>query len=212
MNKLKVFLSVILFGVMSMAYAAPSSELSSLLNLLQTMQADFTQTVYDNNNKEIQKSFGKMALQRPGKFRWDVTKPIPQLIVANGTRLWIYDRDLEQVTIRALHQAAGDSPAELLSHENTTIDKDYVVKTIQKKNMTNWQWFSLAPRNADSMLAEIQIGFQNKQLQEMYLQDHLGHTTKIQFLHIKSNISLADALFTFKKPAGVDVIDETKRR
>jgi outer membrane lipoprotein carrier protein len=106
MKILKLLISILLF--VNAAYAAPSTDLSTLLNSLHSMRSDFTQTVYDNHGKAIQKSYGQMALQRPGKFRWEIKKPIPQVIVANDTRLWVYDPDLEQVTIRALHQAAGD--------------------------------------------------------------------------------------------------------
>lgn len=202
-----LFVSLFFF---SAAFASSSQDLGALLNTLHTMKADFTQTVYDNRGKVIQTSYGRMALQRPGKFRWEITKPMPQLIVANETRLWIYDRDLEQVTIRALHQAAGDSPAELLSHENATIDKDYAVAMLPNKS-ANTKAFSLAPRSQDSMLESIQMIFLNGQLSEMRLQDHLGHTTKIQFQHTQMNTSLSSSLFVFNTPPHVDVIDETKR-
>lgn len=208
MKFLKLIVAAFLFS--QTAYAGSSSELSSLLNSLHSMRADFTQTIFDNRGKAIQTSYGHMALQRPGKFRWEISKPIPQLIVANDKRLWVYDPDLEQVTIRALHQAAGESPAVLLSQENATIDQDYAVTQIQK-GAPHWQWFALAPRGADSVLASIQMGFMDKQLHEMKLQDHLGHTTKIEFQHTAMNVSLPDTLFTFKKPPHVDVIDETKR-
>jgi outer membrane lipoprotein carrier protein len=198
-------------SVCGIAYADSSSTLAGLFNAVHTMRADFVQTIYDNHGKAIQKSYGKMALQRPGKFRWEMSKPIPQMIITSDTRLWIYDPDLEQVTIKPLGQAAGESPALLLSHENTAIDKDYTVTEIQKKQ-PGWQWFNLIPRNADSMFASVEIGFMANQLHTMKLQDHLGHTTQIEFNHIQTNIALPSSLFIFKKPANVDVIDETRHR
>jgi len=211
MKIVKFIISIISFlCVCSTTYADSSSNLTALFNAVHTMRADFIQTIYDNHGKAIQKSYGKMALQRPGKFRWEISKPIPQTIITSDTRLWIYDPDLEQVTIKPLGQAAGESPALLLSHENATIDKDYTVTQMQKKT-PGWQWFNLVPRNADSMFAFVEIGFMSDQLHAMKLQDHLGHTTQVEFEHIQTNINLPTALFVFKKPANVDVIDETRR-
>jgi outer membrane lipoprotein carrier protein len=189
------------------AHAAES--LPDLLNNVHTMRSNFVQTVYDNKNKPIQQSYGTMAMKRPGLFRWDVKKPIPQLIVANQTRLWIYDSDLEQVTVRSLKKAAGDTPALLLSHVSGVLEKDYIVQA-SPKNTPQSQWFTLTPRGADSMFASIKLGFVNNEIAEMRLQDHLGHQTRIQFKDSKANVAIPDNLFVFKAPRGVDVIDETR--
>lgn len=201
----------IIFGVflLNPVYADPSADLAAMLNKVRTMRADFKQTTYDNRGTTVLQSNGNMALERPGKFRWEIKKPIPQTIIANGNRLWIFDPDLEQVTIRLLARAAGESPAMLLTQENASIDKNYKV-TNSQTNMSGWQWFTLKPRNSDNMIASVQMGFMHNELHEMRLDDHLGHTTRIQFLNIKSNLSLPDALFVFNPPANVDVIDETK--
>jgi outer membrane lipoprotein carrier protein len=192
-------------------YAAPASaELTTLLNGVHTMRANFTQTVNDNAGKFIQKSNGKMAMERPGKFRWDVTKPIPQLVIANDKRLWIYDEDLEQVTIRSLTYEAGEAPALLLSHVNTSIDKDFAIKTSDKKT-PGWSWFILVPKKPDSMFASIQMGFTKNEIHEMRLEDHLGHVTTIQFKNIETNVNLSSSLFAFKASKNVDVIDETRK-
>ncbi len=198
------------FSISTVAHATPATDLAQLLSVTKTMQANFTQTIYDNKNKPIQESIGRIAMQRPGKFRWEVTKPIPQLIIANESRLWIYDPDLEQVTIRILKQAAGDSPALLLSHTNVALEQEYQVLAIQKKEST-LTWFKLVPKKADSMFAAIQLGFQKNQIDQMQLQDHLGHTTLIQFERARLNQPLSSALFTFKPPRGIDIIDETRR-
>jgi outer membrane lipoprotein carrier protein len=174
------------------------------------MKADFTQTVYDNKNKAIMKSYGRMAMQRPGKFRWEVTKPIPQVIIANSTRLWIYDPDLEQVTIRALKKAAGETPALLLSHVDMVLSQSYQVEQVPSKT-PGTQSFSLMPKGQDNMFASIQMNFANNKIQSMQLRDHLGHTTLVLFQHTQTNPSLPASLFNFKPPARTDVIDETKR-
>lgn len=187
-----------------------TDQLLPLLNGVTSMKADFTQTIFDNHNQPVQQSFGTLALSRPGKFRWDVKKPMPQLIIANQSRLWIYDPDLEQVTIRTFKAAANDTPALLLSHPDATLDQDYVVKVIQRKPST-LQWFSLKSRHSDNLFEEVQLGFAASQINQMRLVDHLGHTTQIEFTHIQTNLSLSPALFVFKAPnPQVDVIDETK--
>lgn len=205
----KICFFIIVFFLQLSAYADTAAvSLSQLLSNIQTLRADFTQTITDKNAKEIQHSVGQMSLQRPGKFRWDVKKPVAQLVVTNGSRLWIYDPDLEQVSIRSLTKEVGESPAMLLSHTNVALDKDYNVQVMKDAKV---QWFVLQPKSQNSLFAQIRFGFVNKQIREMILQDHLGHTTAVEFYNIKMNSTLSASLFSFKPPAHVDVIDETKR-
>lgn len=206
---LRYVIALCLFCFFSTAHATAAADFSGLLNAVRTMQASFTQTIFDNRGKAIQKSYGRMAMERPGKFRWEILKPVPQVIIANESRLWIYDPDLEQVTIRVLHKATGETPALLLSHENTSIEDDFSVRELPKKS-AEWRWFELTPKKADNVFALVQMGFIKNQIREMRLDDHLGHTTAIKFENTKSNMKLAPTLFTFKPPANVDVIDETR--
>jgi outer membrane lipoprotein carrier protein len=204
--------TLFLLMMVTTVYADSSvTDLSNTLNAIKTMRANFAQTIYDNRGKAIQHSYGRMALQRPGKFRWDVTKPIPQLIIANTERLWIYDPDLKQVTIRSLKGATGETPALLLSHVNASIEKDFSVQSLPNKK-AGLNWFSLKPKRSDDMFSYIEMGFLNKQIHEMRLKDNLGHTTDIQFKNIETNMSLSASLFTFKPSAKVDVIDETRKK
>ena len=211
MKKISYIVFCWLVLLVSKAYAvAPAQQLSDLLNQTRTMQANFTQTTYDNKGKAIQQGRGQMALWRPGRFRWEVKKPLPQVIIANTTRLWIYDPDLEQVTIRPLKQTTGEAPALLLSHVNAVFDKDFIVSQPESK-ASDLQWFLLTPRSRDNVFASVKLGFLNKQIKEMRLADHLGHETLIQFKNIKTNLALSESLFTFKPTANIDVINETKR-
>ena len=194
----------------STVMATPFSDVTELLNQTSTMQANFKQVTYDNHQKAIQTSTGKMALSRPGKFRWEVLKPVPQLIIANQSKLWIYDPDLQQVTIRALQQAAGESPALLLSHVDNTLENDYTVTELPQN--AGLRWFSLKAKQKDNMFGDVELGFNNANLTEMRLQDNLGHKTTVDFKQISANANLPAHLFTFKTPVGVDVIDETKKR
>lgn len=206
---LKKLLLTTLLTLSTTVIASPTENLTKLLSSLKTMKSSFTQTVYDNNGKTIQTSYGEMALDRPGKFRWEVKKPIPQLIVANDKKLWIYDPDLDQVTIKKINLAAGDTPALLLSHVGTTLEDKYSVSTVSEKPAT-LNWFSLKPKSKDNMFETVKMGFKGDKIEEMRLTDHLGHTTAIKFNKAATNIKLPATLFNFKSPKGADVIDETK--
>jgi outer membrane lipoprotein carrier protein len=196
----------------SFTYAATATEsFSQLLNGVQSIQANFSQKTVDVRGRVSQKASGQMALQRPGKFRWEIKKPMPQLIIANQKKLWIYDPDLEQVTIRSLNESSDETPALLLSHDNSALDTHFTITTMDK-NQSGWQWFMLKPKKPDNMFASIQMGFTNKHIQEMRLQDNLGNVTIIDFSNIKTNLSLAAASFQFKPRANVDVIDETRKK
>jgi outer membrane lipoprotein carrier protein len=206
-----ICLFLFLNSLMSFVFAeTPSDTLTQLLRNMHSMQANFLQTVVDKNGKALQKSTGVMSLQRPSQFRWDVKKPTPQLIVTNGVRLWIYDPDLEQVTIRRLASAAGETPALLLSDEKLSLAKEFNVKAMSNST-PEMQWFLLNPKDDGNMISVIKLAFANNQVREMQIQDHLGHTTLIQFSNVKMNIPLSSSLFLFKAPANIDVIDETKR-
>lgn len=211
---MRIFLSsIFIFWLMFFSFAAvaqedQAQELLQVLGPIQSLQADFVQTILDNKGKAIQRSQGKFALKRPGLFRWDVVHPMPQLIIANNTRLWIYNADLEQVVIRPVAKEVGKTPAFLLSNMNTAITRDFIVRRMQAPQ--HWQWFSLTPKGNESLFHVIQLGFFNHQIKEMRMQDNLGHNTVIQFHHLKENGSLRSSLFQFHPPANVDVIDETR--
>lgn len=205
------FIVIFLFTTTSLFAASSSAALSELLNSVQSMQANFTQTIKDTHGKKGQASTGKMALQRPGKFRWEIIKPMPQLIIANQQKLWIYDPDLEQVTIRSLKGSSDETPALLLSHDNAALDTHFDISMREDKS-SGWQWFKLKPKKPDNMFNTVQIGFQNKHLQEMQLEDNLGNVTLIVFSKLQTNPNLSASLFTFKARANVDVIDETRKK
>lgn len=207
---LQIFTCLAIFIAFSSSAIASeaSSGLSDLLNGIKTMRAGFIQTVFDNRGTTILKSNGKMAIERPGKFRWEVSKPMPQLIIANAERLWIYDSDLEQVTIRSLKTEAGEAPALLLSQQNTQLENDYNIQSMKKDR--SLQWFLLKPKKHDNMFASVKMGFAGSELKEMVLEDQIGHATRVQFQKIEMNQALPASLFIFKAPKGTDVIDETR--
>lgn len=197
--------------IVAACFASPvfASELTDLLNQMQTMRASFKQIIYDNRGKAVQQSSGTMALNRPGKFRWQVTQPMPQTIIANSGRLWVYDPDLQQVVIRSLQTEAGEAPALLLSNQNATFDTNYSISNLPAEQ--GLKWFLLKPKQKDNMFSAVKLAFAGSQLKEMVLEDQIGHVTRMQFTKIEMNVNLPASLFEFKAPAGTDVIDETKK-
>jgi len=211
------FMRQILFGFilffMSLAvFADPSSEaLAGLLNQVQNMQTDFQQKITDKHGKVLQHSSGLMAIQRPGRFRWDVKKPSAQLIISNGQKLWVYDPDLAQVTIRVLSKDSGEAPALLLSDSQQVLEQKFAITTLQN-NISTMRWFLLTPKNPGSVFVNIHVGFLNNMLHTLKFLDHLGQTTVIEFGSVKTNQNLSSSLFNFIPPKGVDVIDESAKQ
>lgn len=204
---------ILVFSWIKNANAQESSTttLSNLLNAVHTMQADFSQTITDKAGKKIQASYGRMALLRPGKFRWEVTNPMPQLILANDARLTVYDKDLQQVTVRSLKNAATEAPALLLSHATPVLDQDFVVTGLPQQN-SKLAWYLLTAKKPESMFVAIRLGFLKQAISEMRLEDRLGHFIRIQFKHVVVNQGLPASLFIFKAPPKVDVVYETGQK
>ena len=151
-----------------------------------------------------------MALQRPMQFRWDVTSPVQQLMVISKNKLWVYDKDLEQITVRSLTRAAGEIPGLLLSDAHPLLNKDFYVTEVSKTATQN-RVFLLRAKNPNNLFASIQMVFKNQVIDQMQLTDFSGQLTLIRFNHIRMNNPLDARLFRFVPPPGVDIIDETKR-
>src|SRR5215212_3223775 len=130
---MRKYLLLIALLAPGLAAGASVDTLKSLLNQTTTAKARFAQSVLDKNNKTLQQATGTMEFSRPGRFRWEYNKPYEQTIVGDGSRLWIYDKDLNQVTVRKLDRALGASPAALLAGSNE-IDKSYTLKSVGADN------------------------------------------------------------------------------
>jgi outer membrane lipoprotein carrier protein len=204
----------IIIGFSNFIYAAtPSDELTSLLLGMKTMQANFQQTVEDKSAHPLQSAQGKVSLERPGKFRWEIVKPNEQITIVNGSKLWIYDKDLQQVTINTFNKAAKQTPALLLSDESLTLSKDFTVQVVPTTSMiAGAKTFLLTPLDKDNMFASIRLSFLSSHITQMQLRDKLGHITNISFSNVKTGMSLPASLFTFKPTGNIDVIDATKDR
>ena len=185
--------------------ASTVDELKSLLQQTTTARAHFAQIVLDSNMKTLQQATGTMQFSRPGKFRWEYDKPYEQTIVGDGTRVWLYDKDLNQVTVRRFDRAIGSSPAALLAGSNE-IEKDYTLKSLPSRD--GLDWLEAVPRTPDTAFERIRMGFGKTGLEAMELRDQFGQTTVIKFSTIERNAKLAPELFRFTPPKGVDVISE----
>jgi outer membrane lipoprotein carrier protein len=172
---------------------------------VQTLSARFTQVVKDDASKTIQESSGNLWIARPDKFRWEYDKPFAQEIVSDGTTLWIYDKELAQVTKRPLSATLGNTPAVLLAGRGR-LEDNFSLKPLEARE--NLQWVQLAPKNKDNGYDNIRIGFELGKLRALEMTDGFGNTTRITLQSIKENPSIGQGRFEYTPPAGVDVVGE----
>lgn len=181
------------------------NKLERFLEGLETFQAEFTQTLLGQDGEIMEKSGGMVYIKRPGRFHWHYSEPYSQYLISNGRSLWVYDEDLEQVTIRDIGASMADSPAAILGGEED-IDRHYVV--VDKEGDGDIDWIELTPRDVESQYQSIRLGFRDNRLVAMTMLDSLGQETEILFLDGKRNPELQEGLFEFQPPEGVDVIDD----
>ncbi|MEO8343288.1 MAG: outer membrane lipoprotein chaperone LolA [Gallionella sp.] len=188
------------------AHAGAIEKLKTFIAATHSAQANFTQEVLDQNGKRIQSASGVMQFQRPGKFRWSYQKPYEQLIVGDGTRFWLYDTDLNQVTVRKLDAALGSSPAALLSGSNE-IERGFTLT--EGGNKDGMEWLQATPKGQDSSFNKVLMAFNAQaELVVMELNDMFGHKTVLRFSAMQRNPKLAEKQFHFTPPKGADVISE----
>lgn len=166
-------------------------------------RGEFEQRIVGRDGRVVQESKGTLAFARPGKFRWSYAKPYPQQIVGDGTRVWIYDEDLNQVTVRKLDLALGSTPAALLAGNNDAL-KAFELKDIGTRD--GLEWVEATPRDREGNFERIRIGFGPNGLDAMELTDSFGQTTSLRITRLERNPTLDASLFTFTPPKGADVI------
>jgi outer membrane lipoprotein carrier protein len=202
MNKL-------LFGLILLvsqsALADGVSSLRDFFNNTTTMRAQFSQVVNDKQGRKIQEVDGTMQLQRPNKFRWDYKKPYEQQIVSDGKQVFLFDTELQQVTIRELSKSIGSSPAALLAG-GEAVEKSFKLKNATRKD--GLTWVLALPKDKESGFDRVLLGFKADKLRKMELYDSFNHITHITFNEVERNPTLQDETFLFTAPAGVDVVGE----
>lgn len=196
------------------AYAAPVSpatQLTQRLQAFQTFTAEFEQMVLDQNGKEIQKSQGQVAIQKPGLFRWEVKTPFQQILVANDQILWVYDVGLEQATRHLVNNAVSKTPALFLTGRVKELLKTFAVT--RETPSANLDWFGitpLQPKTQENIFTQVLLGFEGSMLKAMIIKDELDQSSHILFKNIERNIPISEQLFLFTPPEGIDIIDHTK--
>lgn len=192
-------------GVPTTARADAVERLQRFLETTKTLRVDFAQTVTARNGKRPQQSSGVMLISRPGKFRWQLDRPYHQLIVGDGERVWMYDPDLRQATVRKLDAALGSTPAALLVGGNS-LERNFELRDLGVRD--GLEWLEALPKARESGFERLQLGFEGDNLKAMELLDNFGQTTSLVFANPQRNVALPEAQFRFVPPAGTDILGE----
>lgn len=202
-------LLLVLISPVTVFAGAAEQRLNQFFKQVQSMRADFTQSVISNARSSVDKSQGVLQMQRPGKFHWDYKSPYEQQIVADGKRLWIYDVEMEQVIVKSLDLALGDTPAVLLSGDANITDK-FIVTQITENigGDSSLFWLQLVPKQQEASFEKLLLAFSGSNLQIMELKDAFGQITRLTFSNLEQNPDINPSVFNFVAPPGVDVIDE----
>jgi outer membrane lipoprotein carrier protein len=159
--------------------------------------------VLDEALNTIQESSGTLWIERPNKFRWDYDVPFKQQIVSDGKTIWVYDKELQQVTVRALTGGLGDTPAVLLAGRGR-LEEKFTIKSLDKQG--SLAWAQLIPKSKDGGFEDIRLGFEQGQLRILEMIDGFGQTTRVTLRDAKENLRIEASTFIFIPPKGVDVV------
>lgn len=199
------YLLLLALFVAQPARADSIAQFKAFLRTTQSARAEFQQKVQDRSGKVVQEAKGSFVFQRPGRFRWTYAKPADQLIVGDGERVWIYDRELNQVTVRRLSRALGSTPAALLAGSS---EVEAAFELSEAGSRDGLEWLEARPKEREAGFERIRIGFGAAGLQAMELADHFGQTTVLRFSNLVRNPRVDPAEFRFEPPKGADVLGE----
>lgn len=188
-----------------LSYGDGVEDLKHFYQQTQSMRAHFEQTVFDSKGRKLQQVQGTMLLLRPNKFRWDYHKPYEQQIISDGNQVFLFDVDLQQVTVRALEKVLGASPAALLAG-GPAVEAGFQLSKLADHD--GLQRVQAKPKQKDSGFQVVIVSFQQRQLAEMRMVDSFGQSTYIHFSEVEVNPALKTEQFLFKPPKGVDVVGE----
>jgi|TARA_B110001469_G_scaffold77132_1_gene73040 outer membrane lipoprotein carrier protein len=201
--RLIMFVFTVTLAGFSLAQTAAQS-LGEQLGRQSNMEADFVQYVMDASGSRLQETHGHMVLAQPNRFWWQTADPFAQLLVSNGKQLWIYDEDLEQVTVQTLDPSTTATPALLLSGNSTNIEAEFDV--VMQRGSDDLVLYQLKPKNPESLYQALRLNFKNNQLLEMQLEDTMHQKTSLIFSNMVLNPQIEDHLFEFTIPEGADVL------
>ena len=191
------------------AFAADGAraDLDRFSENVQNLSASFEQQVFDDTGTALDAASGTLALARPNRFRWDYLEPEEQRIVADGDNIWIYDVELEQVSVRPQSFDEQQSPLAVLL-DVASLDQQFNTEDRGEKGGANW--LRLTPKSEDAEFAHVDLGFRDHQLARMVMVDIVGQRTEIVFQDWKRNTTLPPATFYFQPPKGVDVVGDVR--
>jgi len=205
-RSVKALLVLLLCVLTPAAFAADGPErLRAFLDEVHALRAHFEQNLFDEAGQPLDAARGKVYIARPGRFRWDYTEPYPQEIVGDGEQVWIYDSELEQVTVRPLGDALGDTPVMLLSSDEP-LEHSFEVRAVEGPG--GYAWAELTPLASEVSFTRIRLGFEGETLRVMELRDAFGQLTRLEFSDVERNPILEPSLFTFTPPQGADVFKD----
>lgn len=186
--------------------AAPADDarqrLDKALSSLDSLQAGFRQTLLNEDKQVVSRSSGKVAIQRPGRFRWEYTEPYEQQIIADGKELWVYDVDLEQATVKPIESSLSTAPIMVLMKKQKVSDEFQVKPLGQRKYL---YWLELIPKQKDMEYSRIYLGLEGNEIRAMELRDSFGQSTQIVFETPRYGVMFPPDTFRFVPPPGVDV-------
>ena len=192
------------------AHADGVATLRAFVKDVNSGRGSFTQLVTSPDGKKTRKSNGSLEFQRPNRFRFNYTTPTEQLIVGDGKKVWLWDADLNQVTVRPMSNALGASPAALLS--GASLDKDFTLKDVPKPSASgadsNLEWVEAVPRDKDGQFRSVRVGFKAGVLAALMIEDGFGQRSRLDFAQFESRVTLPATRFQFTPPAGADVLDQ----
>ncbi len=207
MSKQKLFCALLGLALLGPALAGGQSEslVRRYFRDLESLRADFIQTVYDEQSRLIEASSGRVHMQKPGRFSWDYQEPAVQMVIADGERLWFYDVDLEQVSVKRMDEALATTPMALLSGA-APIDKAFTVgETFMQGGL---QWCELRPKDSQGEFKSLWVAFEGDILRTIELEDAFNRRTRLSFEKLERNVDIEPALFIFIPPPGVDIVGD----
>ncbi|MCU7917315.1 MAG: outer membrane lipoprotein chaperone LolA [Candidatus Thiodiazotropha sp. (ex Dulcina madagascariensis)] len=205
-SRFKAVLSLFLLSLAQPLWAAGGQQqLEAFLKDLETLQADFRQTLQQQDDGQVYASNGVFYLKRPGLLRWEYDTPNKQLIVADGDRIWLHDIELEQVSHRSQQAALNGTPAQLLS-DLAPVTEHFQVHDLGEQE--DLSWVELLPKEKEAQFASVRLALSGNRLQRMEMVDNFGQTTRFFFDNMQRNPVLDDALFKFEPPPMIDLIGD----
>jgi outer membrane lipoprotein carrier protein len=194
----------VLLAVAGLARADGVGALRAFARDVQTARAQFTQVVTSPDGARRKTSSGRFEFARPDRFRFAYDKPYQQTIVADGRKVWLYDVDLNQVTVRAMSQALGATPAALLA--GAAIDREFVLSAAPERD--GLQWAQAVPKAKEGTIQTVRVGFNGATLAALEIVDSFGQRSMLSFTAVEQNVRLPDDTFRFVPPPGADVIEQ----